>query len=231
MASVQANPFNKKNLVAQVLEEWQGLINVVAEIFGVPAGLVTRVDGKHIEILLSSKTEGNPYSAGYTTQFPDSGWYCERTLKNRDLLLIPNALKDPEWKDNPAAAGMHMISYVGVPIARPDGEMFGTMCYIDCKENAHNDVHVKLLNQVKLIIEQSLRIVLYKGEIADRDRLFDDLSKIYPMCSYCRKIRDAAGTWVVVEEYVNAISGREASHGICPVCLDRKPWRNSPSRS
>jgi hypothetical protein len=63
-----------------------------AEILGVPAGLITRVDGREIEILLSSETEGNPYPAAYKSQYPDSGWYCEHTLKSRGLNLIPNAL-------------------------------------------------------------------------------------------------------------------------------------------
>jgi hypothetical protein len=219
-----ANPFNRQNLVAAVLEEWQSLLDVVAELFEVPAGLITRVDAGEIEILLSSQTEGNPYTAGYTTQYPDSGWYCERTLKGRDPLLIPNALEDPAWRDNAAVTGFHMISYVGIPIVRPDGDLFGTMCYLDRKENAHNETHIKVLRQVKRIIEQSLRILFYEGEIADRDHVLLGLSKIYPICSYCRRIRDGAGAWVRVESYIEQISGKSASHGICPDCMQSQPW-------
>jgi hypothetical protein len=71
--TVQPNPFNRQNLVADVLEEWQSLLDVVAELFGVPAGLITRVNGKQIEILLSSKSEGNPMrqATRHTTRIPD----------------------------------------------------------------------------------------------------------------------------------------------------------------
>lgn len=219
---MKANPFNRKRLSEDVLKEWQNLLDAVAQILGVPAGLITRVDGKEIEILLSSESEGNPYSAAYTTHYPDSGWYCERTLKNKGLNLIPNALLDPEWKDNPAAVGLHMISYVGFPIERPDGGEFGTVCFLDNKENAHNNLHIRLIHQIKRMIELSLRIVFDKEEIDRRDRLLDGLSKIYPICSYCKKVREETGKWVSVEKYVRDVSGTEPSHGICPQCYERE---------
>ena len=222
MESFDANPFTREKLTEDILKEWQNLLNETAEIFGVPAGLITRVDGREIEILLSSKTEGNPYPAAYTSQYPDSGWYCEHTLKSKGLNLIPNALKDPQWENNSAAVKMHIISYVGMPIERPDGGQFGTVCFLDNKQNAHNEMHIRLIQQIKRMIELSLRIVLAKEEIESRDRLFDDLSKIYPICSYCKKVREETGEWVPLEKYVSDISGAKASHGICPQCYERE---------
>jgi hypothetical protein len=222
MKNVDANPFNREKLAADVLKEWQNLLDETAEILGVPAGLITRVDGKEIEILLSSKTEGNPYPAACTSPYPDSGWYCEHTLKSRGLNLIPNALQDSLWKTNPAAVDLHIISYLGLPIERPDGGQFGTVCFLDNKQNAHNDMHIRLVKQIKRMIELSLRIVLDKEEIDRRDRLLDDLSKIYPICSYCKKVREETGKWISVEKYVRDISGAMPSHGVCPQCYKRE---------
>ncbi|MFC1494371.1 GAF domain-containing protein [Thermodesulfobacteriota bacterium] len=222
MKNMDANPFNRKTLTEDVLHEWQNMLNDTAEIFGVPAGLITRVDGKEIEILLSSEADDNPYPAAFTSQYPDSGWFCEHTLKSRGLNLIPNALQDSQWKDNPAAVELHMISYLGVPINRPDGGQFGTVCFIDNKQNAHNDLHIRLVKQIKRMIELSLRIILDQEEITRRDRLLDDLSKIYPICSYCKKVREETGKWVSVEKYVLDISGTMPSHGVCPQCYERE---------
>lgn len=72
------------------------------------------------------------------------------------------------------------------------------------------------------MIELFLRIVLAKEEIDHRDRLLEDLSKIYPICSYCKKIREKTGKWVSVEKYVSDISGAEPSHGVCPECYERE---------
>jgi GAF domain-containing protein len=220
MENFDANPFNRKTLTEDVLKEWQNMLNEMADILGVPAGLITRVDGKEIEILLSSETEGNPYPAACKSQYPDSGWYCEHTLKSRTHNLIPNALQDPQWKSNSAVVNLHIISYLGVPIERPDGGQFGTVCFLDNKQNAHNEVHIRLVKQIKRMIELSLRIVLDKEEIDRRDRLIDDLSKIYPICSYCKKVREESGDWVAVEKYVQDISGAKPSHGICPKCYE-----------
>ncbi|NLD38359.1 MAG: hypothetical protein GX654_15975 [Desulfatiglans sp.] len=222
MENIDKNPFDRKKLTEDILNEWQGLLNETSEILGVPAGLITRLDGKEIEILLSSKTEGNPYPADYVSTYPDSGWYCEYTLKSNGLNLIPNALLDPMWKDNPAAVDLHMLSYVGMPIERPDGGQFGTVCFIDNKQNTHNELHIRLIAQIKKMVELTLRIVEAKEEIDKRDRLINDLSRIYPICSYCKKVREEAGDWVSVEKYVKDISGAKPSHGVCPECYKKQ---------
>lgn len=222
MQTIEANPFNREILTENVLKEWQILLNETAEILGVPAGLITRVDGNEIEILLSSETDGNPYPDAITAPYPDSGWYCEHTLKSKALNLIPNAFRDPAWKDNFAAVEMNIISYVGLPIDRPDGGQFGTVCFLDNKQNEHNKLHIRLVKQIKRMIELSLRIVLAKAEIDHRDRLLDDLSKIYPICSYCKKVRESTGEWVSVEKYVSYISGAKPSHGVCPNCYEKE---------
>lgn len=222
MDDLTANPFNRQLLAGDILREWQSLLDMTAEILGVPAGLITRLDGSEIEILLSSTTMGNPYQAEYVTQYPDSGWYCERTLKSRQLNLIPNALKEADWHDNPAAVSLRMISYIGLPIERPDGGEFGTVCFLDNKENAHNDLHIKLIHQVKRMIELSLRIVFDKAELERRDSLLGDLSKIYPICSYCKKVREKSGEWVSVEKYLRDMTGALPTHGICPQCYQEE---------
>ncbi len=219
---MDVNPYNRETLTEDILKEWQNLLDETADILCVPAGLITRIDGNEIEILLSSETEGNPYPAAYTSQYPDSGWYCEYTLKSRGLNLIPNALQDPKWKDNPAAVDLHIISYLGMPIERPNGELFGTVCFLDNKQNTHNDMHIRLVKQVKRMIELSLRIVLAKEEIDRRDSLLGNLSRIYPICSYCMKVREETGEWVSVEKYVHDISGTVPSHGICPQCFEKE---------
>ena len=45
------------------------------------------------------------------------------------------------------------------------------------------------------------------------------LRGILPICSYCKKIRTEAGSWMEVENYVRKHSEAEFSHGICPNCV------------
>ena len=111
---------------------------------------------------------------------------------------------------------------MGMPIEHPYGGQFGTVCFLDNKENSHNELHIRIVQQIKKMIELSLRIVIAKEEVDRRDQLIDDLSKIYPICSYCKKVREETGTWVSVEKYVNDISGAKPSHGVCPECYKKQ---------
>lgn len=44
------------------------------------------------------------------------------------------------------------------------------------------------------------------------------LNGLIPVCAWCKKIRDDAGYWSQLEEYVSKHTQAEVSHGICPDC-------------
>jgi AmiR/NasT family two-component response regulator len=45
------------------------------------------------------------------------------------------------------------------------------------------------------------------------------LRGILPLCSFCKKIRTAEGTWENVDVYIHKHTEAEISHGLCPDCL------------
>lgn len=47
------------------------------------------------------------------------------------------------------------------------------------------------------------------------------LEGILPICSFCNKIRDDAGSWNRLEHYIMERSSAKFSHGICPACMQR----------
>lgn len=46
------------------------------------------------------------------------------------------------------------------------------------------------------------------------------LEGLLPICSHCKKIRDDAGEWQVIERYIEARSDATFTHGICDSCVD-----------
>ncbi|MBN1868500.1 DUF4118 domain-containing protein [Candidatus Sumerlaeota bacterium] len=44
------------------------------------------------------------------------------------------------------------------------------------------------------------------------------LTGLLPMCSWCRKIRDDAGYWQRIEEYIGQRTRAEFTHGLCEEC-------------
>ena len=138
------------------------------------------------------------------------------------MLLIPDAPSDSEWSSNAAVTQLQMASVRGDADRAPRRGLFGTVCFIDDKRNAHNEEYLELLGQIRHLIELNLRVIEDRDQIAARDRVLDGLSQIYPICCYGEKVRDdRAGRWMAVEEYVLGITGNRASHGVCPHCLDK----------
>lgn len=48
----------------------------------------------------------------------------------------------------------------------------------------------------------------------------DLLEGLLPICSYCKRIRDDAGDWQVLEKYIQERSDATFTHGVCEACLD-----------
>jgi hypothetical protein len=67
-------------------------------------------------------------------------------------------------------------------------------------------------------------IVLGMRHIRHREQMQEYQSEIYtlrgifPICSYCKKVREDSGYWRAVEDYVAKRSEADFSHGICPKC-------------
>jgi GAF domain-containing protein len=149
----------------KTLEKWQQIVDVMAEIMDIPAGLIMRVDDSHIEVFVASKSEGNPYHPGDKEEVWGSGLYCETVIKNKDKLLVPNALKDENWKNNPDIK-LNMLSYLGLPVLLPDGKPFGTICVLDNKENAYSSGFEKLLSNFRDLIQLDLEIIYMNKVLA-----------------------------------------------------------------
>ena len=141
-----------------ILDKWQTIVDLMAEMLDVPAGLIMRILGEEIHVFVSSRTERNPYHPGEHEHFWGSGLYCETVVTRQLELLVPNALLDEVWKNNPDVK-LNMISYLGYPIRWPDGAPFGTICVLDSKTNSYSERYKRLMVQFRDIVEIHLEII------------------------------------------------------------------------
>jgi len=206
---------------------WQEIVDLMAEIIGIPAGLIMRLEGPTIEVLVSSKTEGNPYHPGDKEHFERSGLYCETVIKTQDRLLVPNALADAKWRNNPDVK-LRMISYLGFPILLPNGRPFGTICVLDNKENAYSERFEELIVKFRNLVQSDLEIIYMNQVLGDKNRRLTDyltelqaLRGIVPICAHCKSIRDVQGAWHPVEHYLLRHPEADFTHGICPACMKK----------
>jgi GAF domain-containing protein len=209
----------------EIVAKWQSVVDTMAELIHVPAGLIMRISSSDIEVFVASETKGNPYHPGDKEHLIDSGLYCETVIRTKSRLLVPNATTDEEWKDNPDIE-LDMISYLGYPIILPTGDVFGTICVLDDKENRYSEIYEQLVLQFKEVIESHL-LLLHKNqalsqvnqELAERLAEIKTLRGIIPICSYCKRIKDSEGYWQAVDAYIREHTEAELSHGLCLDCL------------
>ncbi len=104
---------------------------------------------------------------------------------------------------------------------------------------AFNKMSTKLLKERNLLEERvsertrelsdvngrlELEISEHKNTIAKLEETLNEIKQlrgILPICSYCKKIRDDAGYWKQLEEYLLDHSDAKFSHGLCPECAKK----------
>jgi PAS domain-containing protein len=140
---------------SEIVQKWQEIVNIIAEIIHVPSALIMKVEPPNIKVFVSSESNGNPYERDELATL-NSGLYCETVMKTRQSLLVADALREEEWKSNPDIK-LGMISYLGFPVTWPDGRIFGTICVLDKKENSYSELYRKFVVQCRDVLEADLR--------------------------------------------------------------------------
>ena len=151
---MNTNSFNY--ITEEIIVKWQEMADLLAELLSVPSALIMKTENEFMEVFLSSNSKNNPYNVGDKEKW--YGLYCETVIKTQKELLVPNALADEKWKNNPDIK-LGMISYLGVPINFPDNKPFGTICVLDNQENYFSSNHERLIQQFKRVIELDLVLI------------------------------------------------------------------------
>lgn len=70
----------------------------------------------------------------------------------------------------------------------------------------------------------SMLLLLYLRRLRKATATIDRLVALLPICSNCKRIRQAGvdphaqESWQTIESYITEMTGTEFSHGICPKC-------------
>ncbi|MCA0433332.1 MAG: LuxR C-terminal-related transcriptional regulator [Proteobacteria bacterium] len=162
----------KPLIPAELMERWQKIVDILATVMTVPAGLVMRAEPPHHVVLVSSASVGNPYVPRQSFVL-NTGLYCDKVMDERCELLVRDALVDPAWSSNPDLE--HSMSYyLGFPLCWPDGSIFGTVCVLDSRDNERATAYRALLDEFRHVMERDLALLV---ESAERQRLTEELRR------------------------------------------------------
>ena len=165
------------DLNSELLSKWQSIVNLVAKVLHMPAGLIVCHTPKGYVVLKANTNGENPYSAGMVNT-EDSNIFCRKVVTTGKMLAVRNATEMKEWETNPCVRDAHFNTYLGFPILNPDGTVFGTICVMDYKNWHFQDIDTETLGHFKSLVELDLRILERLKNVTELS-LRDDLTGLY----------------------------------------------------
>lgn len=83
--------------------------------------------------------------------------FCGHALMEHDTLVIPDALADLRFADNPLVLGPPFIRfYAGAPLTLPGGSTVGTLCVIDTRPRQPDRTDLAILGSLRDLVVQEL---------------------------------------------------------------------------
>ena len=179
---------------SEIVEKWQEIVDIIAEIVHVPSALVMKVEPPNIKVFVSSESNGNPYERDELAPL-NTGLYCETVMKTRQSLLVLDALRDEEWKSNPDIK-LGMISYLGFPVTWPDGQIFGTICVLDKKGNSYSELYRKFVLQCRDVLEADLSaLARLSGELTRSEAYLEEAQSLSHTGSFGWRVSTGEIVW------------------------------------
>jgi hypothetical protein len=101
--------------------------------------------------------------------------FCSNAIQQSDLFIIPDALEDDRFRNNPlVVSDPHIRFYAGAPLINEDGYALGTLCVVDrSPRNIEPEQKDALKALSRLVLEQlefRRNLLLLKEALTDRTK-------------------------------------------------------------
>jgi len=109
--------------------------------------------------------------------------FCDHAIRQREMFVIPDALADARFRDNPAVVLEPRIRfYTGAPLINPEGQALGTLCVLDKKPRTLNPDQLEALDvlrrQVMAQLELRRNLRELQVALAARDRAESETERL-----------------------------------------------------
>ncbi|MEQ6341193.1 MAG: PAS domain S-box protein [Gammaproteobacteria bacterium] len=132
-------------------DRFDRITRLAARLFDVPIALVSLVD--------ANRQWFKSCHGLSATETPRSVSFCGHAILSDDTFIIPDALLDARFADNPLVTGApHVRFYAGQPLTGMDGRKLGTLCIIDHKPRHLSEQDREALRSLAALAQQELNL-------------------------------------------------------------------------
>jgi PAS domain S-box-containing protein len=104
------------------------------------------------------------------SETPRSVSFCGHAIHSDEPLVVPDALADPRFADNPLVLGApHVRAYVGFPLGDGDGHNLGTLCVIDHEARSFPPDKLAIMAELAAWAELELRSIGLDQALRERN--------------------------------------------------------------
>lgn len=128
--------------------EFDAITRAAASLLGVGRGTVSLIDQNRQWFKSRFRVD--------LTETPRDVAFCDHVVTGRETLIIPDALEDETFRDNPLVTGGPRIRfYAGAPIYLQSGHCVGSLCVLD--ERPHldfDDEKLRVLEELASVVSE-----------------------------------------------------------------------------
>ncbi|WP_428674062.1 PAS-domain containing protein [Roseibium sp.] len=133
-------------LHSEQLPEYDAVVSAVAAIFNCPIALICFVGEK--ELWFKARCGLEP------SEMPRDNSFCQHAILNSELFVVPDALADERFRDNPLVTGPpHFRFYAGCPLSIDGRNRLGTLCVLDREPHTPTEAQLEQLSRMGTVAE------------------------------------------------------------------------------
>ncbi|MDO3645245.1 GAF domain-containing sensor histidine kinase [Mucilaginibacter sp. L3T2-6] len=119
-------------------KDFDAIASIASAICGTPISLITFIDDKRQWFKSHVGTD-------LTENFRDLS-FCTYAIAGTDeIMIVPDALQDERFANNPVVTDANVTFYAGVPLVNEDGYALGTLCVLDQQPHDFSEAQIDAL--------------------------------------------------------------------------------------